>query len=102
MVTSRSLEETGSVYDVGKNGGLHKSPTSKEICEMHVAERTEPRAQDSCRGGFIICSQVKGCFLLLSHVAAGGGSGWTLSCDLSPQRGLVLHQKNTIVLVRHQ
>ena len=47
MVTSRSLEETGSIYDVGKNGGLHKSPTSREICEMHVAE---PRAQDSCRG----------------------------------------------------
>lgn len=40
MITSRSLEKTGSVYDVGKNGGLNKSPTSKEICETHVAERT--------------------------------------------------------------
>lgn len=84
MITSRSLEKTGSVYDVGKNGGLNKSPTSKEICETHVAERTRALSPRQPLLRFIICSQVKGRFLLLSHVAAGGGSGWNLSHDLSP------------------
>lgn len=49
MKTSRSLEETlDSIYDVGKNGGLNKSPTKKEIFEKYVAQWTEPWAQDNC------------------------------------------------------
>lgn len=49
MKTSRSLQEMlDSIYDVGKNGGLNKSPTKKEIFEKCVAQWTKPWAHDNC------------------------------------------------------